>query len=263
MSDQPLSSASPRVGLFVTCLVDLMRPSVGFAAIKLLTAAGCDVSVPDSQTCCGQPAYNSGDNLDAADIAKQVIAAFENFDYVVVPSGSCAGTIKHHYPEILAEDVVWSGRAKALAERTFELTSFLHDIIKFEKFNTEFQRTTTYHDGCSGLREMAIKDQPRNLIGKIPGLELREGEQAETCCGFGGLFCVKYPDISESMVDDKVNDILATQADVLLGGDLGCLMNIAGRLSRRKEDVEVRHVAEVLADMTDGPAIGDPDSGGH
>jgi len=261
MSDAPLAPPSPHVGLFVTCLVDLTRPSVGFATIKLLETAGCRVSVPDQQTCCGQPAYNSGDTPDTADIARQVIAAFEEFDYVVAPSGSCGGMIRHHYPEVLADDEAWAARAQALAAKTFELTSFLHDVVNFKKIEARCNKSATYHDSCSGLREMAVKNQPRNLLSKVNQLTLIEGEQAETCCGFGGLFCVKYPEISQNMVDDKIDDILATKADLVLGGDLGCLMNIAGRLTRRNLDIDVRHVAEVLADMTDDPPIGAPEPG--
>ena len=260
MSDSS-SGPAPHVGLFVTCLVDLTRPSVGFASIKLLEAAGCKVSVPGQQTCCGQPAYNSGDNPDTADIARQVIAAFEDYDYVVVPSGSCGGMIKHHYPEVLEGDEAWAARAKALATKTYELTSFLHDVLKFNEIDAVYSMSATYHDSCSSLREMAVKAQPRNLLSRVSGLTLTEGEQAETCCGFGGLFCVKYPTISENMVDAKVDDILATDANVVLGGDLGCLMNISGRLTRRGKNVEVRHVAEVLADMTDSAPIGAPDRG--
>lgn len=261
MSDDSPSDAGPpgpHVGLFVTCLVDLTRPSVGFAALKLLEDAGCRISVPDTQTCCGQPAYNSGDNPDAADIARQVIGAFEGFDYVVVPSGSCGGMIGHHYPDLFTDDAAWRARAQKLSDKTYELTSFLNDVIKDPKINAVYNKLTTYHDSCSGLRELGVKAQPRNLLAAVDGLELTEGEMAETCCGFGGLFCVKYPEISENMVDGKVDDILASGADAVLGGDLGCLMNISGRLTRRGETTEVRHVAEVLAGMADGPAIGEP-----
>jgi len=246
------------VGLFVTCLVDLTRPSVGFATLKLLEDAGCRITVPEQQTCCGQPAYNSGDNPDSADIAKHVIEMFEEFDYVVVPSGSCGGMIKHHYPDLFVDDEAWATRAGQLSAKTYELTSFLNDVIKTPEINAVYDKLTTYHDSCSGLRELGIKGQPRDLLAAVDGFELAEGEQAETCCGFGGLFCVKYPEISENMVDGKIDDILASGADAVLGGDLGCLMNISGRLTRRGETIEVRHVAEVLAGMTDGPAIGAP-----
>jgi len=246
------------VGLFVTCLVDLTRPAVGVAAVKLLEDAGCRVSVPASQTCCGQPAYNSGEKTDSAAIAAAVIEAFEGFDYVVAPSGSCAGMIRTHYPEMFAARPAWLARAKALAARTFELTAFLADVLKLEKLDAAYAGTVTYHDSCSSLRECGVKDQPRALLGKIKGVTLKEGQESEVCCGFGGLFCVKYPDISGRMVDAKVDDILATGADTLLAGDLGCLLNMAGRLSRRGAAVRVRHVAEVLAGMTQAPAIGEP-----
>lgn len=258
---QTSENETPHVGLFATCLVDLARPSVGFATLKLLENAGCRVSVPEMQTCCGQPAYNSGDKKSTQDIAKQMIKTFEAFDYVVVPSGSCGGMISHHYPSLFADEAPWRERAQALANKTFELTVFLTNIIKSHNINAICHAKATYHDSCSGLRELDIKDQPRALISKTHGLELVEGEQAEVCCGFGGLFCVKYPDISESMLDQKIDDILATEADMVLGGDLGCLMNIAGRLTRRGYNKEVRHIAEVLADMTHVPAIAAPDQG--
>ncbi|MFO0293940.1 MAG: (Fe-S)-binding protein [Rhodospirillales bacterium] len=253
----------PRVGLFVTCLVDLFRPAVGFAAVKLLEDAGCDVEVPGMQTCCGQPAFNSGDNADAADLARRTIALFEDFDYVVVPSGSCGGMIKEHYPELLAADAAWAPRARHLAARCHELVSFLHDIRGVSRLDAGHARSVTYHDSCSGLRELGVKAQPRALLAKVAGLSLRELPGAETCCGFGGTFCVKYPEISDKMVAEKAADILATGADTLLAGDLGCLMNMAGKLKRLAMEqgarpVEVRHVAEVLAGTTaDAPPIGE------
>lgn len=248
----------PRVGLFATCLVDLMRPVVGFATVKLLEDAGCVVEVPPSQTCCGQPAYNSGDVPDTADIARNVIETFEGFDYVIVPSGSCGGMIKHHYPEIFVDDPAWAPRAQALAEKTWELLSFLTDVMQVTTTQTSFDGTVTYHDSCSGLREMGIKEQPRTLLNAVDSLSISEGNETETCCGFGGLFCIKYPDVSEKMVDAKVDDIVATGAGTLLAGDLGCLMNMAGRIQRRGLDIQVRHTAEVLAGMTAAPAIGEP-----
>jgi L-lactate dehydrogenase complex protein LldE len=219
--------------------------------VKLLEDAGCEVTVPAAQTCCGQPAYNSGDSGDAAAIACQVIDAFEGFDYVVVPSGSCTGTIKVHYPELFAGEPELLERAVRLAARTYELTTFLHEIFKGTGVRQQYRGVATYHDSCSGLRELGVKDQPRKLLSGIVGLELREMPTTESCCGFGGLFCIKYPEISEKMVDAKATDIIATGADTLLGGDLGCLLNIAGRLHRRGSTIKVRHVAEVLAGMTD------------
>lgn len=248
--------ARPTVGLFVTCLVDLFRPSVGFAAVKLLEDAGCTVVVPRAQTCCGQPAYNSGDRPDAQAIAKGVIEAFADVDYVVAPSGSCAGMIAAHYPDLFKDDPAWHARATALAERTHELVSFLADVRGVTSVDAAYDGIVTYHDSCSGLRELGIKHQPRTLLDGVRGLHVRELPGAEVCCGFGGTFCVKYADISNAMVEKKIKDVEATGATTLLAGDLGCLMNIAGKLTRAGVAVEARHVAEVLADMCDEPAIG-------
>jgi L-lactate dehydrogenase complex protein LldE len=253
----------PRVGLFVTCLVDLFRPSVGFAAVKLLEDAGCTVVVPEMQTCCGQPAFNSGDSADAREIAKRTIILFEDFDYVVAPSGSCGGMLKEHYAELLAGEPAWAQRARHMAARTYELVSFLHDVRGIKKVDARYDGTITYHDSCSGLRELGVKAQPRTLLAGVAGARLKELPGAETCCGFGGTFCVKYPEISDKMVGEKAQDILKTGADTLLAGDLGCLMNMAGKLKRLAMEegarpVKVRHVAEVLAGMTDEtPPIGE------
>ena len=245
MSEQPV-----RVGLFVTCLVDLFRPTVGFAAVKLLEAAGCTVEVPRLQTCCGQPAYNSGDKEDAKALAKQVIAAFEGFDYLVAPSGSCAGQIRLHYPEMLAEEPAWFQRAQQLAMRSYELVSFLVDVRGMNEVKARYDGAATYHDSCSGLRELGVKTQPRWLLRSVAGLSLKEMPGAEICCGFGGTFCIKYPEISDKMVREKTAEIAATGADTVLAGDMGCLLNMAGKLQRQGSPVRVRHVAEVLADMT-------------
>lgn len=246
-----------RVGLFVTCLVDFLRPSVGFAAAKLLEDAGCAVEVPLAQTCCGQPAYNAGDRKDALALARQTIALFEDFDYVVAPSGSCAGMLKVHYPELFAGDPEWAPRANAFAARCHELVGFLTDVMKVDRVRTRYEGTVAYHDSCSSLREMKVRDQPRRLLGTVGGLRLAELAAPEACCGFGGTFCIKYPEISTRMTDEKLADILNTGADTVLAGDLGCLLNIAGRLRREGRGVKARHVAEVLAGMTQAPAIGE------
>jgi L-lactate dehydrogenase complex protein LldE len=253
----PSPAAGPRVGLFVTCLVDLFRPSVGFAAVKLLTDAGCRVEAPAAQTCCGQPAWNSGDRAAAAALARRVVALFEGYDYVVLPSGSCAGMVRVHYPELFADDPRWAERARGLAARTYELTSFLRDVLAVARVDARWAAVATYHDSCSGLRELGIKRQPRELLAGVTGLELREAPACETCCGFGGTFSVKYPEISGRLAADRAADAAASGADLLLGGDLGCLMNLAGRLKRDGSPMQVRHVAEVLAGMTDAPAIGE------
>lgn len=249
-----------RVGLFATCLMNVFRPNVGFAAVKLLEDAGCSVEVPASQTCCGQPGYNSGDYDAARALARQVIETFESYDYVVGPSGSCMATIRHDYPEMFADDPDWLPRAKALASKSFELMSFLHDELGVTQITTRLKAKSkvTYHDSCSGLRGLGVKGQPRALLAGVEGLRLKEMQDADVCCGFGGTFCVKYPEISEKMVDDKIRNLLATGADTLLGGDLGCLMNIAGRLRRINAPIRVFHTAEVLAGMADGAGIGDP-----
>jgi len=245
----------PRVGLFVTCLVDLFRPSVGFAAVKLLEDAGCRVEVPEAQTCCGQPAFNSGDTADAAAIARNVIAAFRGYDYVVVPSGSCGGMIIKHYPELFAPGTADHEAALDLAGRTHELVSFLTRVMKVERVDASFPARATYHDSCSGLRELGIKAEPRKLLASVAGVSLREMTDAEVCCGFGGTFCVKYPGISDKMLEKKLKHIHATGADTLIAGDLGCLMNMAGKLKREGSAVKVRHVAEVLAGDHETPPI--------
>jgi L-lactate dehydrogenase complex protein LldE len=248
-------TTTPRVALFVSCLVDLFRPAVGFAAVDLLERAGCQVEVPRGQTCCGQPAYNQGDRADATHLARRTIDALAGYDYVVVPSGSCAGMLKQHYPELFPEGSPDAERARELAARTFELVSFLTDVLDVIGVDAELPARATYHDACAGLRELGVKQQPRLLLQSVRGLELVELPGAEVCCGFGGTFCVKYPAISTKMVDDKAADILATGADLVLAGDLGCLMNIAGRLSRLGSTIEVRHVAEVLAGAIKQPPI--------
>ncbi|MFZ1682362.1 MAG: (Fe-S)-binding protein [Rhizobiaceae bacterium] len=245
-----------RVGLFVTCLVDLFRPSVGFASLKLIEDAGYTVDVPLAQTCCGQPAYNGGDRDDAREIARQAIVLFEGFDYVVAPSGSCAGMLKKHYPGLFAAEPQWHERALAFSAKVHELTSFLADVADHRPLGAALAATATYHDSCSGLRELGVHDQPRRLLAAVDGLSLKEMRDSDVCCGFGGLFCVKYSDISNAIVSKKTEAIAESGAELLLAGDLGCLMNMAGKLKREGLKVEARHVAEVLAGMTEAPPIG-------
>jgi len=246
----------PRVGLLVTCLVDLFRPGVGFAAVRLLEDAGCRVEVPE-QTCCGQPAYNSGDRRDTAALAQRVITTFEPYDYVVVPSGSCAGMVKVHYPELFADDEEWRPRAEAFAAKVHEIVSFLVDVRGIERVAAAFAGTVTYHDSCASLREVGVRDQPRRLLASVSGLSLAEMDDTEACCGFGGTFCVKYPEISNAMVSRKTAAIAASGAATVLAGDLGCLINIAGKLKREGAPVAARHVVEVLAGMIATPPIGE------
>jgi L-lactate dehydrogenase complex protein LldE len=237
-----------RVGFFVTCLVDLMRPSVGFAAIKLLEAGGAEVYVPPSQTCCGQPAYNSGDREDAKALAEKVLAEFEGCDYLVTPSGSCGGMIRTHYGDLLGDDPALAARAQALADRTYELTDFLVRVLKMDKVPGRFDGTITYHDSCAGLREMNVKTQPRELLAKVPGLTLVEMADSEICCGFGGTFSIKFGEISARLADKKCEHIAANGAGTVVMGDVGCLLNIEGRMRRRGDGTtRFLHVAEVLA----------------
>jgi len=246
---------APRVALLVTCLVDVIRPSIGFASVRLLEQAGCTVHVP-AQSCCGQPNWNNGDRAGAQDLARTMIRAMQGVDHVVVPSGSCAATVIKDYPAILA-GTREEGAARDLAARTHEIVSFLRDVMGVESTGAAWPGTATYHDSCSGLRSLGIKEQPRALLGRVEGLELREMTAPEICCGFGGTFCVKYADISTKIVSNKTEDIAATGAETLLAGDLGCLMNMAGRLSREGRAVRARHVVEVLAGDDATPPIGE------
>lgn len=249
-----VSGAKPRVGLFVTCLVDAMRPNIGFASLKLLEAAGCEVEVPQAQTCCGQPTFNSGDDKTTRAIAKQIIESFEGYDYVVVPSGSCASMIRTHYGELFA-DPIWSARQVAVSAKTWEILSFLTDVMGFNPDNVRYDGIATYHDSCSGLRDLGIHDQPRALLSTVQGLSMAPLKDNDACCGFGGTFCVKYPDISNAIVSDKAENIANSGADTLLAGDLGCLMNMAGKLSREGREIKAFHTIEVLAGMAEGPGI--------
>lgn len=249
-----------KVALFATCLVDLFRPAVGFAAVRLLEQAGCEVVVPPEQVCCGQPAYNNGDRKTARAIARQVIDRFSDYDHVVVPSGSCGGMIATHYPELFARDDDYHQRAIALASRCHELTHFLSEVMMVDHLDACYPGKLTYHDSCSCLRELNIKQQPRSLLEKIGQLELVEMADTESCCGFGGTFCVKYPEISTRMVDDKIRAIEQSGADTLAAADLGCLLNLAGRLKRVGSTVKVFHVAELLANMAQDKGIGEAES---
>nr|VFK31056.1 MAG: L-lactate dehydrogenase complex protein LldE [Candidatus Kentron sp. MB]VFK77282.1 MAG: L-lactate dehydrogenase complex protein LldE [Candidatus Kentron sp. MB] len=272
MEQSRFDTPAPRVGLFITCLADIFRPSIGFSTVKLLRAAGCRVEVPRGQTCCGQPAYNGGDNRNARALARQVVSRFEGYDYVVLPSGSCAGMLKRHYPVLFAEDPVWASRMQRFAERCFEVTGFLVDVCgvgadigakagiglgdgDMEMIDPSSDYgVVTYHDSCSGLRELGIHAQPRRLLERR-GIEVREMAHLTKCCGFGGAFCMEYPALSVHMVSNKIAKLEKTGADTLLGGDLGCLLNIAGQLKRKGSPIRVYHVVEALAGIAGLSAI--------
>ena len=229
-----------RVGLFVTCLIDMMRPEIGFSTLKLLETAGCEVVIPDSQTCCGQPGYNSGERAIARDLAQKFLDEFESFDYVVVPSGSCGGMVKAHYGDLFADDPELMGRYERLRPRVYELTDFLVNVLHVDAVPGDYNGEVTYHDSCSGLRELGVKTQPRALLAKM--------QDCQACCGFGGTFALKYGNISTAIVDEKCANIAASGAPAVVLGDLGCMLNIEGRL-RRTGDTKTRvlHIAQVLA----------------
>ncbi|UTF60404.1 (Fe-S)-binding protein [Gilvimarinus sp. DA14] len=257
------SESKAQVGLFVTCPVDLVRPSIGFASATLLERAGCEVHVPP-QSCCGQVAFNNGQPEEARALAWNIVQQFERYDYVVLPSGSCGGTMKTHYPELFDEYDPRRKAVKAFCEKVYELTTFLTDVLDYSPAQTALDlsaQSVTYHDSCGGLRELNIKQQPRTLLKRCANLDVTEMQDTDVCCGFGGTFCVKYSDVSNRMVSNKVDNIRRSGASMVLGGDLSCLLNIAGRLQRLEPDnpnrVQVRHIAEVLAGELNTPAIGE------
>lgn len=243
-----------RVALFVTCLVDMMRPEIGIATLALLEAAGCTVEVPPGQTCCGQPGYNSGEKKTARILAEQFLLQFEAYDYVVLPSGSCAGMIKQHYQVILVDAPELLVRMQALQARVFELSQFLTQVACPAQLplalDVQMPQRITYHDCCSGLRELGIKQQPRALLAKVTQVQLHEMKDCESCCGFGGSFSVKYGAISSAIADEKCQRILASDTQAVVLGDLGCMLNIEGRLSCRGDTTQVLHFAQLLAGNT-------------
>ncbi len=240
-----------KVGLFVTCLVDLVRPNIGFAALRLLEEAGCEVVVPENQTCCGQPGYNSGARDVSKALAKKVLAEFGDCDYVVAPSGSCSGQIKMHAVEDLFKGEPEEAQFRALAAKWYELSDFLVNVLKVDKLPGQFNGSVTYHDSCSGLRELGVKAQPRALLAKT-GCTLTEMQDAEKCCGFGGTFSIKLGEISTRMAENKCVNIGVANTDAVVGGDLGCLLNIEGRLRRNgNTKTQVFHFAEIAAGMTE------------
>lgn len=246
-----------KVGLFVTCPVDIFRPSVAEATVTLLEACGYQMEVPP-QSCCGQVAFNNGEPDKTRQMAWQLITAFADCDYVVAPSGSCSGMAKCHYPELFRGDKRLP-EVERFCDKVYELTTFLVEVAQYQpqtQVSGLEQRRITYHDSCAGLRELGIKQQPRELLSRCAGVEVTEMPETEVCCGFGGTFCVKFPEVSNNMVTNKLHNAASVQADMLLGGDLSCLLNIAGRAHRLGQTIEVRHVAEVLAGHLHTPAIG-------
>ena len=237
-----------KVSLFVTCLVDQLWSSIGTSSVAVLRRAGCEVEFDDRQTCCGQPAFNTGYRNEARQVAKRFVEVFEDSkaDAIVSPSGSCTAMV-HHFPELFSEEREWRERAQAIASRTYELSSFLVRVLKTEDVGASWHGRLTWHDACHGLRDLHIKTEPRVLIRNVRGAEFVELENAEACCGFGGTFSVKYPEISLAILDQKIEAIERAGVQAVVSGDASCLMQIGGRLSRKGSQVRVMHLAELLA----------------
>ncbi len=242
------SSHAPRVSLFVTCLVDQIRPSVGVATVQLLRRLGCDVEFNPKQTCCGQPGFTSGHWGDARAVARHTIEVLEadRSDWIVIPSGSC-GAMFHHYEKLFADHPGWLSRAKTVTGKTRELSAFLVDVLEIYDVGARFDGRLTWHDACHGLRDLGIHEQPRQLIRKIAGAEFVETDKCDACCGFGGVFAINYPDISTSMADVKLDVIASADVDVVVSGDVGCLMQLENRAQHRKRPVRTMHLAELLS----------------
>ncbi|MFT4543467.1 MAG: L-lactate dehydrogenase complex protein LldE [Planctomycetota bacterium] len=235
-----------RVALFVTCLVDQFRPDVGHATVEVLQRAGCDVSFDPGQTCCGQPAFNSGYPEEAKRVAQATLTALEGAEAIVLPSGSCTAMTKH-WPELFEGDTEWQERAEAVAARSHELSAFLVRVLGRTDLGARFEGRVSWHDACHGLRELGLKKEPRALLAEVAGLELHEDAEAESCCGFGGTFSVKFPELSVAMLDRKLQSLEAAQIDAVVSSDISCLMQIEGRIARRGSAIRALHIAEVLA----------------
>lgn len=237
-----------KVSFFVTCLVDQLWSNVGTSCVAVLRRVGCEVEFDERQTCCGQPAFNSGYRNEARQVAQRFIAVFEatKADAIVSPSGSCTAMV-HHFPELFSDDARWRERAEAIAARTHELSSFLIRVLGIEDVGASWQGRLTWHDACHGLRDLNIRTEPRKLIHNVRGAEFIEIENAESCCGFGGTFSVNYPEISLAILDQKIEAIERAGVQAVVSGDASCLMQIGGRLSRKGSKVRVMHLAELLA----------------
>jgi L-lactate dehydrogenase complex protein LldE len=242
-----MTNAKNNVTLFVQCLIDTLYPEVGEAMVHVLNKLDVSLNCPTDQTCCGQPAFNSGYRGEARVAALHFIKVFENADTIVCPSGSCVNMVRNHYAELFGNDFQWLKRATDLASRTYEFSEFLVDVLDIADLGAAYNGRVTYHDSCHLLRGIGIREQPRKLLQNVAGADFIEMNQSDQCCGFGGSFAVKYADISTAMVTEKVNNILATGADTVVGCDMGCLMNIQGMLSRMGSNVKVMHLAQVLA----------------
>jgi len=235
-----------KVSLFIPCFVDQLYPETGFNVVKLLRKAGCDVSYNPAQTCCGQPAFNAGFWDQSRSVCEKFIHDFSDADYIVSPSGSCVGFVRNFYSELFANSAMHN-ECKQLQRNTFELSEFLVDVLHVTDFGAKLDAVATYHDACGALRECKIKDAPRQLLSHVKGLELREMNESETCCGFGGTFAVKFDDISSAMAEQKTTNSLATGAEYVVSTDLSCLLHIDGFIKKQNAKIKVMHIADVLA----------------
>jgi L-lactate dehydrogenase complex protein LldE len=236
-----------RVSLFVTCIVDQLFPQVGLAMVQVLESIGYTVDFPEGQTCCGQPAFNTGYREEARQVARHFLEVFRDVEYVVVPSGSCTAMITHHFAELFQKEPEWLGRARKLESRVWEFSKFLLEVAGVEDVGARLEKVVTYHDSCHALRELGIREGPRRLLAQVRGLTLHEMDPADECCGFGGTFSVKFAEVSGAMARTKVDAILRTGAEMVVSADSSCLMQIQGALSRAGLPVQTMHLAEVLA----------------
>ena len=236
-----------KVSLFITCLVDQFFPEAGMSVVKVLRGLGVEVDFPAEQTCCGQPAFNSGFTSETRDLAKRFITIFENSEHVVAPSGSCTSMVRVFYPELFKDDPAWHNRAESLASRTYEFTEFVVNVLGVEDVGAVYHGKVALHQSCHLLRELNVRTEPQRLLRSVKGIELVELERADACCGFGGLFSIKYPHISGSILQDKIDSVEKSGADVVVASDVGCLMHIGGGLSRQSAAATTMHIAELLA----------------
>ena len=236
-----------QVALFVTCIVDQLFPDVGVAMADVLERAGCKLTFPPDQTCCGQPAFNSGYRDQARSVARHFLNVFRDAEYIVVPSGSCTSMVSHHYADLFGGDAETMAEVHSIEKRTWEFSQFLVEVLGVEDVGAKLNAVATYHDSCHALRELKIKSGPRKLLSNVRGLELREMDIAEECCGFGGTFSVKFPEVSGGMARTKIDSILRTGAEIVVSIDSSCLMQMEGAIRRAGAPVRTMHLAEVLA----------------
>jgi len=243
------ASKKIKVSLFITCLVDILFPQVGVSMVKVLKRLGVEVDFPEEQTCCGQPAFNSGFRQDAKVLAKRFISIFSQDGFIVSPSGSCTSMVRVFYKELFHDDQKMLDVVNILSSRTYEFSEFLVNVLKVDDVGATYNGRVTYHDSCHALRELRVQNEPRELIKSVKGVDFVEMKFPDTCCGFGGTFSVKFPDVSVSILDEKIESIIESGADTVVSTDMGCLMQIGGAINRKKLPVKTIHIAELLASV--------------